>query len=114
MLHRSSIINKIVINIRIIEVIYTAILNLVKASWIPGRVASSTEFAAWLSIQSQSSTTDDVQGLHRNNRRFGGIMIIDVMDKDSRAQLDVIDRMIVATPKVVRNWWGQTKISSGD
>ena len=25
----------------------------------------------------------------------------------SRAQLDVIDRMTVAIPKVVRNWWGQ-------
>ena len=99
MLHPSSIINKIVINIMIIEVMYKAKLP---HSFVDSRcVTSSPEFAAWIPIQSQSSTADDLQGLHRNNRRFGVSLLSKLWTKHSRAQLDVIGRMPVAT----RRWF---------
>ena len=65
MLHRSSIINKIVINISWLSKLCSK-QRCHPDSWIPGRVTSSAEFAAWLAIEGQSSTAND---LHGNNRR---------------------------------------------
>ena len=67
MLQRSSIINKIVINIMIIEVMYT-----VKSqhSFVDSRRRDDTSrFRSLAGIQSQSRTTGDLEYLHGNNRR---------------------------------------------
>ena len=65
-LHLSSIINKIVINIMIIEVMYT-----VKSqhSFVDSRRRDDTyRFIRLAGIQSQSRTTGDLEYLHGNNR----------------------------------------------
>ena len=66
-LHRSSIINKIVIDIMIIEVMYT-----VKSqhSFVDSRQRDDTcRFRSLAGIQSQSRATGDLEHLLGNNRR---------------------------------------------
>ena len=66
-LHRSSIINKIVINIMIIAVMYTAKSQ---NSFVDSRRRNDTYGLRSLAcVQRQSRTTGDLEYLHGNNRR---------------------------------------------
>ena len=95
-LHRPSIINKIVINIMIIAVMYTAKSQ---HSFVDSRRRDDTYGLRSLAcIQSQSRTTGDLEYLHGNNRRSCWSTLL---TKDSSAQLDVSYRIPEGVSKLM-------------
>ena len=96
MLHRSFIINKIVINIMIIAVMYTAKSQ---HSFVDPRRRDDTYGLRSLAcIQSQSCTMGDLEYLLGNNRRSCWSTLL---TKDSSAQLDVSYRIPEGVSKLV-------------
>ena len=96
LLHQSSIINKIVINIMIIAVMYTS-----KSQHSFGdsrRRDDIYRIRSQACIQSQSRTTGDLEYLHGNNRRSCWSTLL---TKDSSAQLDARYRIPERVSKLV-------------
>ena len=104
-LHRSSIINKIVINIMIIEVMYTAKST---HSFVDSRPRDDICRIRSLACYTESVTHDGRPRI--STWKQWTLLLIDVIDK---GQLPPSSTSMTEYPKVFQNWWGKTKNQRG-